>query len=77
MRICKTAFNTMTLFIKTYKETNCFGTKWVCQPTNLAAFEYEGGASADSERDAIAKCFNKYRGKYKSHFQTHRLGRAY
>ena len=67
----------MTLFIKTYKETNCFGTKWVCQPTNLGRFDYQGGASDDNELKAISKCFAKYRGKYKSYYQTERNGRAY
>ena len=56
----------MTLFIKTYKQTDYFGAKWVCQPVNLGAFDYEGGASDDSELEAIRKCFAKYRGKYKS-----------
>jgi hypothetical protein len=67
----------MTLFIKTYKQTDYFGTKWVCQPVNLGAFDYEGGASDDSEPEAIRKCFAKYRGKYKSYFQTERNGKAY
>jgi hypothetical protein len=65
----------MTLFIKTYKETDIFGTKWVCQP-KLSAFDYQGGASDDSERVAIAKCLAKYP-KYSSYFQTERKGRLY
>jgi hypothetical protein len=68
----------MTLFIKTYKNTNCFGTKWVCQPINLGTFDYEGGASDDCERNAISKCFQKYRSKgYKTYYQTERNGKTY
>ena len=67
----------MTLFIKTYKETNYFGTKWVCQPANLSTFDYEGGASDDNELVAISKCLSKYRPKYKSYYQTERNGKAY
>ena len=67
----------MTLFIKTYRETDCFGTKWVCQP-KLEAFDYEGGASDDSELVAIAKCFAMYKAKgFKSYYQTERNGRLY
>jgi len=67
----------MTLFIRTYKDTNIFGTKWVAQPI-LGVFDYEGGASDDNELVAISKCFNKYKPKgYKSYHQTERNGRLY
>lgn len=63
----------MTLFIKTYKQTDFFGTKWVCQPVNMGAFDYEGGASDDCELMAISKCFLKYKKKgYTRYWQTDR-----
>ena len=66
------------LFIETYTETDFFrGKVWVCQPKDRFAigFNYLGGASGDTEGEAIAKCMNKYRDTHYRYHKVLRKGR--
>jgi len=72
-----------TLFIKTYKENDFFrGDIWICQPTEtpwsnkLQRPSYEGGGSGDTESEAIAKCYYKYKDTYSTFHKVSRKGKA-
>lgn len=71
-----------TLYIKTYTENDFFrGKVWVCQPTEtpwsnkLQRPSYEGGGSGDTESEAIANCFAKYKDTYGTFHKVSRKGR--